>query len=368
MQRSILFVYKTLRPSNLLIGRSCHLQKVDEISEKDLQEFIDRPFGNYQATKQNKSLIEPGSATPEDEIAPFFKPTFNLAAYANKSHTLQQFLDLGVDLHKIEKRKGLGQFFLELEFDKHVKDHLLFLKDIGVSSDLFGEIITKNPLIFKESIEDLQTRVNYLESKKFTSEMIVNIVVKNPFWLMFNTRRIDRRLGYFQKNFELNGNQVRMLSSKAPKLITYNLDHVRQSIFAVKEEMGFDKLEIKELLLQKPKIFMMSEYFGKTKKKLSLTLNVVLDHEELLNRFEYTHHKMQLSHETIVQSPEVLLIRQFKLRQRHEFLKMLKRNQYDPKKPLYVSLFSLVTGSDREFVINIAKSCMEEYEKFLKSL
>lgn len=77
---------------------------------------------------------------------------------------------------------------------------------------------------------------------------------------------------------------------------------------------------------------------------------------------------MKLSHETIVQSPEVLTIRQYKLRQRHEFLKKLKRDQYDPTKPLYVPLLSLVAATDQEFVTTVAKSYMEEYEKFLKSL
>lgn len=267
MQRSIIFVCKRLRSSSFFISRACHVQKVDEISEKELQEYIDDTFAKDQT---NENLIEVGGATTEDEIAPFIKPTFNLAAYANKSRTLQQFLDLGVDLHKIEKRKGLGQFFLQLDFDKDVKDHLLFLKDVGVSPDIFGEFITKNPLIFKESIEDLQTRVNYLQSKQFKKEMIGRIVEKNPFWLMFSTRRIDRRLGYFQKNFVLNGNQVRLLSSKQPKLITYNLDHIRQSTFSVQKEMGFDTNETRQLVLQKPRIFMMS--------KFSMTFNQDLSH------------------------------------------------------------------------------------------
>uniref|UniRef100_A0A336LP71 Transcription termination factor 3, mitochondrial n=1 Tax=Culicoides sonorensis TaxID=179676 RepID=A0A336LP71_CULSO len=344
IQRNILSIWKTFKSSNILISRACHLQKIEELSEKELQEFIDDSL-----IKPDKSLIEPGGATVEDEIAPFIKPTFNLAAYANKSHTLKQFLDLGVDLHKIEKRKGLGQFVLQLEFDKHVKDHLLFLKDVGVSPDIFGEFITKNPLIFKENIDDLQTRVNYLQSKTFTSEMIVRIIEKNPFWLMFSTKRIDRRLGFFQKTFLLNGNEVRFLSSKQPRLITYNVDHVRKSYFVVKEEMGFEKEETKSLVLAKPRLFMMN-------------------HDSLLNRFEYVHHTMKLPHETILKSPEVLTTRLFKLKERHEFLHKLRRDQYDPKKPLYVSLYSLVTASDKEFIENIAKSCTEEYEKFLKTL
>lgn len=97
----------------------------------------------------------------------------------------------------------------------------------------------------------------------------------------------------------------------------------------------------------------MSAFLSKL--KACFVIKFISDHEELLKRFEYAHHKMKLSQETIVQSPEVLLIRQYKLQQRHEFLKMLKRDQYDPKKPLYVSLLSLVIGTDNEFVTNVAK-------------
>lgn len=204
-----------------------------------------------------KSLIEPGGATDLDEYAPHLAPTFNLAAYAPKSETLKKFLELGVDLHKIEKRKGLGQFFLNLEFQKDCQKHLIFLNDLGVPPEAFGKFITKNPLFFKESLEDLQTRVNYLESKKFNKEMIQRIVVANPYWLMFSTKRIDKRLGYFQKKFELNGAQVRKLACKCPKLITYNMEHVEKAYFSVKEEMGFDKFELKRLLLDCPKVFTM---------------------------------------------------------------------------------------------------------------
>ena len=89
-------------------------------------------------------------------------------------------------------------------------------------------------------------------------EQIQLIITKNPFWLNFNTKRIDRRLGFFQKNFELTGNDVRFLTTKQPNLITYNMEHIRENTFAVKEEMGFDKDETKCLLLSKPKLWMMS--------------------------------------------------------------------------------------------------------------
>lgn len=188
-----------------------------------------------------------------------FPPSFNLAAYVNKSESLTKFVELGVDLSKIEKRKGLAQFILKLDFERDVKEHLTLLHDLGLPADRFGEFLTKNPLIFKETINDLETRIYYLQSKKYSIEQIRTIVEKNPFWLMFSTRRIDGRLGYFQRNFSLDGDDIRFLSIKQPNLITYNMEHIQKSTFSVKEEMGFDKDEIKCLLLSKPKLWMLSE-------------------------------------------------------------------------------------------------------------
>lgn len=60
-----------------------------------------------------------------------------------------------------------------------------FLHDLGVPSDELGHFITINPWIFKEDLDDLQVRVNYLQSKKFSADMITRIVRKNPRWLVF---------------------------------------------------------------------------------------------------------------------------------------------------------------------------------------
>jgi mTERF domain-containing protein len=60
-----------------------------------------------------------------------------------------------------------------------------FLHDLGVPSDELGAFITKNPRIFQEDLNDLQVRVNYLQSKKFSAEMIARVVSRNPYWLSF---------------------------------------------------------------------------------------------------------------------------------------------------------------------------------------
>lgn len=118
-------------------------------------------------------------------VAPYLKPTFNLAAYANKSETLQELLKLGVNLHKFEKKVTVPPFILGLEFERDIKNHVIFLHELGIEIEQIGETITKNPYILKQSLDDMKARINYLKYKKFTHEMILRILTRNPFWLMF---------------------------------------------------------------------------------------------------------------------------------------------------------------------------------------
>ncbi|XP_039486689.1 transcription termination factor 3, mitochondrial [Drosophila santomea] len=275
-------------------------------------------------------------------------PSFNLAAYVNNSSTLQHLISLGVDLHSIERRKGLGDFVLKLDFEKNVKPYITFLVDQGISPDDFGRMFTKNPLLFKEDLDDLQTRVDYLKSKRFSAEARQRIFTHNPYWLMFSTRRVDRRLGYFQKEFKLSGHDLRLLATREPNAITYNMEHLRKSVFTLKEEMGFNAKELSALVVRKPRLLMISP-------------------DDLVERFSYVHQDMGLPHTQIVQCPELLASREFRLRERHEFLKLLGRAQYDPQKDLYISPKTIVEGNNFYFIRNVAKSDLETFDLFLKT-
>ncbi|XP_065359489.1 transcription termination factor 3, mitochondrial [Calliphora vicina] len=314
------------------------------LSVEQLRELLKPQTSKHAKLPENTDEVQLTTESTKQALL----PTYNLAAYVDKSELLQQFIQLGVDLSAIERRKGLPEFVLQLQLEQDVKPRLLFLKDQGVPAERFGELITKNPLIFKVDLDDMQTRVNYLESKRFSKTQIQRIITLNPYWLMFSTQRIDKRLGYFQKEFALKGDDVRFLASKLPRLITYNMEHIRQATFCIREEMGFTKDEIKCLLLSKPRLLMLKS-------------------DDLIERFAYAHQEMQLSHQMILQQPEILTSREFRLRERHEFLKMLGRAQYDPEKDMYISPKSLVEGNNHYFVRNVSKSDMETFELFLKT-
>lgn len=187
--------------------------------------------------------------------------SFNLVKYAQKSLTISKLVELGVDLYGIERKKGYAKYLMSLEYEKQVEQHISFLrKVIGLDVHQMGPFLTRNPLIFRLTIEDLQSRINYLASKNFMSSQISHIVQENPFWLMFSTQRIDTRLGIFQKEFELNGDEVRQLSILSPKLITYRLDSLRELTFSLREELELPKEMIKKLLLEYPSIWLRCNY------------------------------------------------------------------------------------------------------------
>ncbi|OWR44919.1 hypothetical protein KGM_214169 [Danaus plexippus plexippus] len=166
---------------------------------------------------------------------------------------------------------------------------------------------------------------------------------------MYSTLRIDKRLGFFQQKFSLSGNEVRELATMAPKIITYNLHHINTNNFVVKEELGFSDEEIKQLILCKPKIWMINQ-------------------KALVQRFQYIHNEMQIPHNTILQQPGILLCRNFIIKQRHSFLKSLGRAQYDPTKENYVPILALFKGTDLEFCKDYAKCTIDVYNTFLKTL
>ncbi|KAJ3654462.1 hypothetical protein Zmor_013650 [Zophobas morio] len=282
-------------------------------------------------------------------VAPYLRPSFNFAAYVNKSHTLQQLLKLGVRLYKWEKNQEVPPYILQLDFDKDIKSYIIFLTDLGLQTEDLGKLIEKNPFIFKEDLENLQVRINYLKYKKFTDEMILRIVQDNPMWLSFSTQDIDKKLGFFQKSFSLTGNEVRSLTARKPRLITYDIEHIKLNMFVIKEEMGFTPEEMKQIVLQTPKLFMNNQH-------------------RILKTFDYIHKEMNIPLETIVKMPQVLTCREFRIKQRHQFLQKLGKLQFDTKKPNYISLITLVSGSDAHFATEVAGSSIHAFNAFLKTM
>lgn len=88
----------------------------------------------------------------------------------------------------------------------------------------------------------------------------------------------------------------------------------------------------------------------------------------LVDRFDYLHNVMKLDHESIMRFPGVLSCRNFKIKQRHEFLIHLNRAQSNPKLPNYISPLDIVKDSDANFAVYTAKSSIQLFNDFCKTL
>ncbi len=78
--------------------------------------------------------------------------------------------------------------------------------------------------------------------------------------------------------------------------------------------------------------------------------------------------EMELPLSVIAEDPSGLVNRESRLRNRHLFLKSLGKAQYDPKKPNYVSIKMITHGDDAVFCQRVAKTTVETFNNFLKTL
>ncbi|KAL5013603.1 hypothetical protein ScPMuIL_007873 [Solemya velum] len=276
------------------------------------------------------------------------QPSFNLAPYVNQSETLSELLKLGVDLSEVEKKPGAADLLVRLNY-QDIKPYLYFLHDCGVADGKLGYVLTKNPFIFREPIEDLQVRVNYLKSKNFKREMILSVIERASLFLTMSVEHLDHKLGFYQSSFKLTGDEVRQVVLKLPKLITWSKDKFKANKFYMKEFLGFSDREMKEMFLACPKVYLTDKY-------------------QLGKKFDFLHNKMSICHADLVHWPNIFRCRFHLLKQRHQYLDSLQRAQYDPTKEHFVSLKALVSKTDSEWCEKVARTSVSQYNSFLKTL
>ncbi|XP_067835259.1 transcription termination factor 3, mitochondrial [Heptranchias perlo] len=284
------------------------------------------------------------------EASPSLPPTsFTLRDYVDRSETLTKLVLLGVDLSKLERRPNVANMLLRLDFDRDVKERLLFLKDVGVEDDLLGAFLTRNPFILTENMENLQMRIQYLQSKKFSKGDISRMVSGAPYLLNFSVERLDNRLGFYQKELGLNMQKTRDLVTRLPKLLTGSLEPVKENLKVCRIELGFRDNEIQHMVAKVPKLLLAS------KKKVT-------------GLFDYLHNTMGIPHHLITKFPQVFNAKFLRIKDRHLFLEHVGRAQYDPSQPNYISLDKLVATPDDVFCTEIAKATLLDFEEFQKIL
>lgn len=266
----------TLLPS--VIEPSEKLPSLD--SELSLEELDDLPPVSPLQTISEEEAIRIAVSPP---LPP---ASFTLQDYVDHSDTLQKLVLLGVDLSKIEKHPDAANLLLRLDFEKDIKQILLFLKDLGLEDNQLGAFLTKNYAIFSEDLENLKIRVAYLQSKNFSKADITQMVTNAPFLLNFSVERLDNRLGFYQKELELSVKKTRDLVVRLPRLLTGSLEPVKENMKVYRLELGFKHNEIQHMVTRIPKM---------------LTANK----RKLIEIFDYVHNVMNIPHHIIVRFPQL---------------------------------------------------------------
>ncbi|KAH9508349.1 Transcription termination factor 3, mitochondrial [Bulinus truncatus] len=275
--------------------------------------------------------------------------SFSLVPYVKRSLTLQKLVMLGVDLDKVQRVREIPELLMKSNFNKDIWPLLQFLLHIKIPVDCLGKIFTKNPLLFKESVDNLELRVGYLVHKKFKLDDIAAMAVKCSVFLLMDVHKLDEKLGFLQNTFHLTGEEVRHVALTYPKILPWRHELIADVRFHIKESIGFNDSELKQIMLKEPSLYMNNK-------------------SALVRRFDYLHTHMSITHEQVVHWPGVLSSRDFIIKNRHMFLLSLNRAQYDPCLENYVSMKALVTDTDEEFCKNVAKCDVNKFYDFCKTI
>lgn len=310
------------------------------------QRMIDLDAVPYPSPFEEISEEDAIQITVPSDLPP---DTFTLRDYVDKSETLRNLVQLGVNLSKLEQRPNVGSMLVRLDFQTDVAPRLFFLKDLGVEDSRLGPLLTKNPFILTESLENLQARVSYLKSKNFSSESVAAMVSKAPYLLNFSVKRLDNRLAFFQERLGLSAHNTRDVVTRLPRLLCGSLEPVKENLKVCELEFGFRKTEIQHIVTRVPKVLTAS------KKKLT-------------HVFDFIHNTMGVPHSLIAKFPQVLNANFLRIKERHSFLEFLGRAHYDPAHPNYISLEHLVSLPDEIFCTEVALASLDDFERFQKTL
>lgn len=144
---------------------------------------------NEEETLSEEELLERRIKSLRPAIRPV---VYNMAYFANSNAIVSTLIEMGVSVHTWDRDPSIGAFILKLDLERDVKPRLLYLHDLGIPPERHADVITANPHIFRESIDDLNVRIEYLRSKKFSNEAIREIVIQAPKWcvifLLWNFR------------------------------------------------------------------------------------------------------------------------------------------------------------------------------------
>jgi len=256
---------------------------------------------------------------------------------------------MGVDVYRWNQPNVKAKYILTLNFERDCIQHLVFLNELGIKNKDLAQFLSYNPWIFKETIEDLNVRINYLESKGFNQENIRNILIRAPFLLNLSTKMLETKLNWFRNKFHLINNEIHDFVIRAPKLLSLPLQDISNTYFNMHTKLNFEYLELNKLFKQYPKLF-------------------IYDYKLIELNFDFLYNEMNISRQRLIDYPPILKQSFQQLRTRCLYLKYLNRQQFDPTKPNFISLKDLCLKTNDLFCQYVTKTSIQHYLNFMKTL
>ena len=278
---------------------------------------------------------------------PRFQPLSTSASFVERNKTMKELVKLGVDLSELEQNRDVVDFLLAANFEKDITPFIQFLADVGVHPSQIGRVITKHPVLFDELIVNLRTRIEYLIAKNFRRSWIVGIITKHPPYLGKAVKDVDSRLGHLQKEFKFSPSEIRHVLKEYPQIVSLDSMEIKSIALAITEDMGFTPEQMRKMLVEVPSLF------GG-------------ERESMVGIFDQLYNVSKIEHEIMVDFPSVFLGNFETIRKRTTYLRILKRDQFDSRKPRFVPLSVLSEGDDELFVKKYARTDIDDYNYYLE--
>ena len=137
--------------------------------------------------------------------------------------------------------------------------------------------------------------------------------------------------------------------TKCPHIIaSYTVESLEEKVQFFENELKFNKHHIKNLILKQPSILTFSK-------------------EAILEKYNYCYEKFNVGRSDIARCPRVFQCSLKRIKERREFLKHLGRITEEMRIDDY-GLGLIVTTPNKQFVEQVAKSTLDEFDQFKKDM
>ena len=232
--------------------------------------YVQKPDNGVDPASKSNSLMTKSETVPVKleeldeysteahirDMKPALRPfAYTLAYFVNESNVLQKFIEMGVEIQQWDADREICEFVLKLNFERDVAPYLIFLHDLGLNIENTAFIIRKNPFFLRETLEDLEMRIKFYESKNFSRENVATILTKSPKWLTMPIEEMEKNLNWYLKEFQLNEQELRDIMIEQPKLCIIGTKCAFDMKFCFKEVLGYSDDRIKRMIKICPKLF-----------------------------------------------------------------------------------------------------------------